>query len=126
MMADGLTYKTIDEYISVVEATPEVRQRLRELHEFIHCLMPEDATERISWQMPTFYWHGNLVHFAAFKHHIGLYPGASGVENIAPKLDGYKYSKGAIQFPHARPLPYALIEEIVRFRIEENRPSGKA
>ncbi|MEA5003017.1 MAG: DUF1801 domain-containing protein, partial [Christensenella sp.] len=91
----------IDEYIA--QYPQELQQKLEEIRQVIHEAAP-DATEKISWNMPTFYLNGNLVHFAMNKAHIGLYPGASGVENFIPKLDGYKYSKGAIQFPLKDPL----------------------
>lgn len=115
--------RTIDEYI---DAVPEpVRGRLRELRSLILGIVP-DAEERISYQIPTFYLKGNLVHFAAFAHHIGFYPTSSGVERFKEELSGYVTSKGAIQFPHSRPLPMALIERIVRFRVQEATSGRKA
>ena len=78
-----------------------------------------DAIEKISWQMPT-YWQGeNLVHFAAFKGHVGLYPGEEGVRAFAGKLGAYDFSKGSIRFPLSEPMPLNLIEEITRFRVRE-------
>lgn len=79
-----------------------------------------DAEETISYGIPTFKLNGNLVHFAAYKNHIGFYPGSSGVNKFSEKLTQYKYSKGTIQFPINKPLPYGLIREIVRFRVKEN------
>ena len=79
-----------------------------------------DAAEKISYQMPTFVLEGNLVHFAAFKNHIGFYPTPSGITEFSEKLKPYKCSKGAIQFPLDMPLPIELIEQIVKFRVEEN------
>lgn len=117
-MADSI-YKTIPEYIENVPATDEARKRMRELHALIKKLAPK-AEERMSWQMPTFWLNGNLVHFAAAKNHLGLYPGASGVANFTNELAGYKTSKGAIQFPYSKPMPWPLIEKIVKFRIKEN------
>jgi uncharacterized protein YdhG (YjbR/CyaY superfamily) len=70
--------------------------------------------------MPTFTLHGNLVHFAAFKNHIGFYPGANGIEAFLEEITEYKSSKGAVQFPHGKPLPYDLITRIVKFRVAEN------
>ena len=70
--------------------------------------------------MPTFYLHGNLVHFAAFKKHIGFYPGASGIANFKDKLAEYKGGKGSVQFPIEEPIPYEIIREIVKFRVAEN------
>lgn len=109
---------TIDEYISAF--SPELQEQMQTLRRVIREEAPE-ATEKITWAMPTFFLHGNLVHFAAFTRHIGLYPGASGVETFLPKLAAYKTSKGAIQFPLDKPLPLALVREIVRFRVDENK-----
>ncbi len=107
-------YSTIDEYIETCE--PSIRPVLQELRLFIKRLAPE-ATEKISWAMPTFYQKGNLVHFFAHKKHIGLYPGANAIEKFAPVFDemGLKYSKGAVQFPIDKPLPWGLIQQIVEF-----------
>ena len=70
--------------------------------------------------MPTFDLHGNLVHFAAFKNHIGFYPAPSGIAAFKEELSGYKGAKGSVQFPLDKPLPYELIREIVKFRVAEN------
>jgi len=70
--------------------------------------------------MPTFYFHGNLVHFAAYKNHIGFYPTSSGIAAFIHELSDYKTSKGAVQFPLNKPLPYDLITKIVKFRVAEN------
>lgn len=110
-------YKTIDEYIKTCE--PEIQKILQEIRRVVHEAAP-DATEKISWDMPTFYLYGNLIHFMAHKAHIGFYPGASGVENFEKKLGEYHTSKGAIQFPIAKPMPYDLITQIVKFRVKEN------
>lgn len=112
------TYTTVDEYIA--QFAPDLQGQLQELRRFIKDLVPE-ATEKISYRMPTFVWHGNLVYFAAFKNHIGFYPCPSGIENFKEKLAVYKSSKGAVQFPLNQPLPYDLIGEIVRFRAAENK-----
>ncbi|MEG0277067.1 MAG: DUF1801 domain-containing protein [Coprobacillus sp.] len=106
----------IDEYIQ--EFPLEKQIRLKEIREIIKESSPQ-ATEKISWAMPTFYLNGNLVHFAQQKNHIGFYPGESGVSSFEDKIQGYKHSKGAIQFPDNRPLPKELIQEIVRFRTQE-------
>lgn len=108
---------TIDEYISGCPA--EVQDSLRLLRGLIREAAP-DAEEKMSWQMPTFYLHGNLVHFAAQKSHIGLYPGPSGVEAFKGKTAEYLTSKGAIRLPYGKPLPLGLIEEVVRLRVREN------
>jgi len=70
--------------------------------------------------MPTFALRGNLVHYAAYEHHIGFYPAPSGITAFAYELAGYKSGKGSIQFPIAEPLPLKLISKIVRFRLAEN------
>lgn len=111
------TYKTIDEYIS--NYPQEMQELLVTLRKVVKEAAP-DAIEKISYQMPTFALYGNLVHFAAFKNHIGFYPAPSGVEAFKDELTAYKCSKGAIQFPIKEPLPYALISKIVRFRVAEN------
>ena len=83
------------------------------------------AQEKISYQMPTFYLNGNLVHFAAYAKHIGFYPTPSGIEKFKRELSEYKHAKGSVQFPQGEPLPVDLIEKIVRFRVEENLNKGK-
>ena len=107
---------SIDEYIA---AKPEdVRPLLKSIRETIHKAAPE-ATEKISWQMPTFFLGENLIHFAAFKKHIGLYPGGEATTEFADRLTGYKTSKGAIQLPLERPIDYELITDIVQWRVSK-------
>lgn len=118
MEKDKNSYQTIDEYIALFPE--DIQQKLRLLRETIHETVPE-AAEKISWQMPTFFLHGNLVHFAAHKSHIGFYPGANGIEAFKERFQSYKSSKGAVQFPLNQPLPLELIKEIVRFRAAENQ-----
>jgi uncharacterized protein YdhG (YjbR/CyaY superfamily) len=108
---------TIDAYIAGFP--PEVQTLLQKLRVVIHAAAP-DAVEKISYQMPTFYLHGNLVHFAAFKNHIGFYPTPSAIADFSEELAIYKSAKGSIQFPIAEPLPFGLIERMVRFRVAEN------
>lgn len=108
----------IDQYI--LKYSEELQLKLQEIRNIIKEAAPE-ATEKISWQMPTFYLNGNLVHFAMHKTHIGFYPGPSGVESFKDKLGEYKNSKGAIQFPLSKPLPKELITDIVKFRVAENK-----
>ncbi|HMB21587.1 MAG: iron chaperone [Chloroflexota bacterium] len=115
-------FETIDEYIA---AFPEdVRDRLQTLRQLIQELAPT-AEEAIKYQMPTFVLNGNLVHFAAFKNHIGFYPTPSGTETFKQELSPYKTAKGSIQFPLAEPLPLPLIRKIVKFRVEENLERGQ-
>ena len=119
MMEDNkIKFNSIDEYIGLYPS--EVQDILTTLRKVIKETAPE-ATEKISYQMPTFAMQGNLVHFAAFTKHIGFYPAASGVAAFTDKLVEYKTYKGAIQFPIDKPLPYELISEIIRFRVDENR-----
>ena len=80
-----------------------------------------DAEEAIKYQIPTFVLNGNLVHFAAFQKHIGLYPTPSGIEQFKDALSKYSSAKGSVQFPLDSPIPYALIKKIVKFRVAENR-----
>ena len=124
MKGNGTTYESIDAYISTFP--PEVQDVLRVLRSVIAAAAP-DAAEKISYQMPTFVLHGNLVHFAVHKSHIGFYPAPSGVEAFKGELTEYHTSKGAVQFPLDKPLPYELIDRMVRFRVAENtaRAEGK-
>lgn len=116
-MEDKITYDSIDDYIS--RFSPEVQDILTTLRKVIKEAAP-GAAEKISYQMPTFALHGNLVHFAAFKSHIGFYPAPSGIEAFKEELSGYKGAKGSVQFPIDKPLPYELISKIVKFRVAEN------
>jgi uncharacterized protein YdhG (YjbR/CyaY superfamily) len=107
----------IDVYIAAFPE--EVQKKLKELRKTIRETAP-DAQEKISYQMPTFAQNGNLVHFAAFKQHIGFYPAPSGIEKYKDELAKYKTSKGAIQFPMNEEIPLDLVREIVKFRLKEN------
>lgn len=117
MEKDKITLNTIDEYI--MQFSPEIQEILKNLRNIVKEAAPE-AKESMSWQMPTFVLHGNLVHFAVHKNHIGLYPGPSGIETFKDDLSSYKSSKGAVQFPMGKPMPYELISRIVKFRVSEN------
>jgi uncharacterized protein YdhG (YjbR/CyaY superfamily) len=108
--------RDIDTYIAGF--SPEVQAILSRVRATIRAAAPE-ATEAIKYGIPTFVLHGNLVHFAAFTRHVGLYPGPSGIEHFAADLSKYTSSKGAVQFPLDRPVPRALIARIVRFRVRE-------
>jgi uncharacterized protein YdhG (YjbR/CyaY superfamily) len=110
-------FTSIDEYITTFPE--DVQATLQELRATIKAAAP-DATEKISYQMPTFYLKGNLVHFAAFKNHIGFYPVPSAIEAFQDELSVYKRSKGAVQFPLDQPMPLDLISRLVKFRVEEN------
>ncbi|WP_019419919.1 iron chaperone [Paenibacillus sp. OSY-SE] len=117
MEGKKITYESIDDYIS--QFPPEVQAILKTLRKVIKESAP-DAKEKISYQMPTFVLHGNLVHFAAYKNHIGFYPTPSGIHAFKDKLAEYKTAKGSVQFPIDKPLPYELINKIVQFRVAEN------
>ena len=108
---------SIDEYIA--NCPEEVQKKLKDLRATIKASAP-DATEKISYQMPTYYLKGNLVHFAALKNHIGFYPTPSGVQAFIKETSKYASTKGAIQFPLDKPLPLKLINKIVKFRVAEN------
>lgn len=116
-MEDSQKIQTVGGYIS--QFPPEVREKLDGLRAVIRKEAP-GAKEKISYGMPSYSLEGALAYFAAFKKHIGFYPGASGVQAFLPRLAGYKTSKGTIQFPLDRPLPLDLVREIVRFRADEN------
>jgi uncharacterized protein YdhG (YjbR/CyaY superfamily) len=109
-------YKTIDEYISSFPQSTQLF--LKDIRNTIKEIIP-DATETISYGMPTFKLKKNLIHFAAYKHHIGIYPTPSGVEVFKKELEEYKTSKGAIQFPLNKPIPLDLIRRIVKYRRNE-------
>jgi len=108
---------SIDVYIE--EQSDEVKPILNRVREIIREAAPE-AQEKISWQMPTFWQGENLIHFCAQKKHLGIYPGAleNLPEEILNRLEGYKTTKGAIQFPYNKPIDYELITEITKARIE--------
>jgi len=113
--------QTIDEYISGFPK--DIQKVLKEIRETIRSAAP-DAEETINYAIPTFKLNGNLVHFAAFKNHIGFYPAPSGIEAFKKELSGYEGAKGSVQFPLDAPMPFALITRIVKFRVKENMEKG--
>jgi uncharacterized protein YdhG (YjbR/CyaY superfamily) len=117
MEENKITYETIDEYI--LQFPQEIQEILKTIRKVVRESAPE-AQEKISYQMPTFALLGNLVHFAAFKNHIGLYPTPSGIEAFKDELSKYKGAKGSIRFPLDEPIPYELIGRIVKLRVAEN------
>jgi uncharacterized protein YdhG (YjbR/CyaY superfamily) len=110
-------FGTIDEYIASFPG--EVRAILETLRQTIQKAAP-DATEAIAYGIPTFRLHGNLVHFAAFRHHISFFPTSSGIAAFRTELSAYKTAKGTVQFPLGKPVPYDLVEKITAFRVTEN------
>ncbi|MEK5255153.1 DUF1801 domain-containing protein [Paenibacillus sp. FSL F4-0125] len=121
-MEGKITYESIDDYIS--KFPPEIQEILSTIRKVIKEAAP-DAKEKISYQMPTFELHGNLVHFAAFKNHIGFYPTPNGIDAFKEELSVYKGAKGSIQFPLNQPMPYELISKIVKYRVAENIQKAK-
>jgi len=115
-------FETIDEYIELFSGN--IKARLIKIRGSIKEIIPE-ATETIKYQMPTYVLFGNLIHFAAFKNHIGLYPTPSGIEAFNEELSEYVTTKGAIQFPNNKPIPYDLIKNIVKFRVKETMDKQK-
>lgn len=113
---------TVDAYIS--QFSEDVQQILRKLRELVRQEAPQ-AEERIAYQMPGYYLNGPLIYFAAFKQHVGLYPTSADLAPFEAELTPYKRSKGTVQFPLNKPIPYDLIARIVRYRVEENLGKGK-
>ena len=107
----------IDEYIDCY--SEEIQLFLKSIRTTIRKAAPE-AGETIKYSIPTFTLNGNLVHFGAFKNHIGFYPAPSGIRAFKKELSGYNVSKGAIQFPYNKKLPIGLITKIIKFRVKEN------
>lgn len=123
MTATRSIYKTIDEYIA---ALPQKAQAImEEIRATIQEAAPE-AQETINYGIPTFTLKGNLVHFAAFPHHIGFYPTPSGIEKFKDELSAYESAKGSVKFPLDQPIPFQLIGEIVAFRVRENLEKAAA
>lgn len=122
MNSEKQTPATIDEYIAGFPS--HVQSILQTIRETVRAAAPE-ATETIKYAMPTYVLNGNLVHFAAFKNHIGFYPVPSGIEKFKKELSGYKGAKGSVQFPLDEPMPYDLIRRIVEFRVKENKARAK-
>lgn len=115
--------QTIDEYIAC--HTPEIQEKLEKIRATIRKAAPK-AEEAISYMIPTFKLHGNLVHFAAYKNHIGFYPGAGGIAAFQEELAGYETSKGTVQFSLDKRLPLTLIAKIVKFRVQQNLDKAAA
>lgn len=117
MQTDKPKPTDIDSYIAdFPKATQALLQQIRAT---IQAAAP-DATETISYAIPTFVYHGNLVHFAGYKQHIGFYPGAAGIEAFKDEICQYKWAKGSVQFPLNEPLPLDLVTRIVTYRLAQN------
>ncbi len=115
-------YTTIDEYISSFPL--ETQKILQQLREDLQRMVPE-AKQKISYAIPTFTLNGNLIHFAGYKNHIGLYPGSKAIEIFAEDLKNYPTSTGTVQFPIDKPLPMVLIKKIVDFCVAQNLAKKK-
>ena len=109
---------TIDEYIA--QFPDDVQEIMVEIRRIIHEAAPQ-AEERISYQIPGFYQNGMLVWFGGHQKHIGFYPTGEGIEAFKDELSEYKTSKGAVQFPLDKPIPYDLIRSMVIHRVEKNQ-----
>jgi uncharacterized protein YdhG (YjbR/CyaY superfamily) len=117
MKTDQTVPKTINGYIAGFPH--DVQEILEKIRMTIRKAAP-DAEETISYQIPTFTLKGNLVHFAAFKKHIGFYPTSTGIEKFKKELAVYEGAKGSVKFPFDKPIPFGLISKIVKFRVKEN------
>lgn len=113
---DNKTSNNIDEYIS--NFPENVQATLQKLRRVIKESAPE-AKEAISYGMPAFKLNGNLVYFAAYKTHIGFYPTSSGIQAFKNELSSYDTSKGTVRLPIGKPVPFALVKKIVKFRVKE-------
>ena len=122
MEKNKVGFVSIDEYIAMFPK--ETQTILEEIRATIKAAAPE-AVEKISYQMPTFALKGNLVHFAAWKNHIGFYPAPSGIQAFKNETSRYEGSKGTLQFPIDEPLPLGLIRRIVKYRVAENLKKAK-
>ena len=123
MKSSSTKPETIDEYIA---GFPEnIQKILKKIRTTIRRAAPA-AEEAIRYQIPTFILNGNLVHFAAFKNHIGFYPAPTGTAKFKKELSAYESGKGSVQFPLDEPIPYDLIAKIVEFRAKENAVKAKA
>lgn len=120
---EGQKPTNIDEYIAGFP--PEIQSLLEKMRATIRAAAPQ-AVEAISYQMPTFKLEGNLVHFAAFKHHIGFYPTPTGVAEFEEELSAYPRGRGSVQFPLDQSIPYDLVYRIVKFRVQQNLEKAAA
>jgi uncharacterized protein YdhG (YjbR/CyaY superfamily) len=122
MKATSKKFKTVDEYFSAFPApTKNILQGLRKT---IKEVAPQ-AEEVISYNMPAFKLNGVLVYYAAYEKHIGFYPTSSPIKVFKKELEGYKTSKGAIQFPIEKAIPKTLVKNIVKYRLKENLERAK-
>ena len=116
-------FQTVEEYIAGHDG--EVRERMEQLRALILACSPH-ITEKIAWGMPTFVLNGNLVHFSAEKRHLGFHPAASAIQAFESRLQDYSCSKGTVQLPYEKPMPYDLLREMVLFRVGEQMKKEEA
>ena len=121
-MATSSQFNTMDEYIA--KFPNNVRDVLEELMRVIRESAPK-AEETISYGIPTFKLNGNLVYFAAWKNHVGFYPGSSAIEAFKKELFPIKQAKGSVQFPLDKPISFDLVKKIVKFRVKEKESKKK-
>jgi uncharacterized protein YdhG (YjbR/CyaY superfamily) len=117
MKTDHITPKNIDDYIA--GSPPDVQVILKRIRATIREAAP-GAEEAIKYRLPTFVLSGNLVHFGAFKKHIGFYATPTGNKKFREELSPYEGAKGSVQFPLDKPIPYGLVSKMVKFRVKEN------
>lgn len=122
MKKAGAAPASVDDYIATFPAG--VQKRLQSIRRAIRKAAPE-AEEKISYRIPAFTLGGNLIYFAAFRNHIGVYPGAAAIVAMKADLQGYRTAKGTVQFPHDQPLPLPLIEKLVQFKVDHNAQRTK-
>jgi len=123
MKTEQTIHETIDEYIA--DFPPDVQAILEKLRATIRKAAP-DAEEAMKYRLPTFVLNGNLVHFGAFKKHIGFYATPTGNEKFRKELSVYEGAKGSVQFPLDKPIPYDLVSRMVKFRVKENLEKAAA
>ena len=116
--------EAIDEFL--VTCSGKILRKLEEMRKTIQAVVPAEATEKISYGIPTFYLNGNLVHFAGYENHIGFYPGSAPIAEFKEDLKGYKTSKGTVQFPLDKSLPLELIKKITKACAKRNKAKKKS
>jgi uncharacterized protein YdhG (YjbR/CyaY superfamily) len=125
-MTDRSAPRTINEYIAAFP--PDIQSILERIRLTIRQAVPK-AKEKISYKMPAFALHGDLIYFAAFKKHIGVFPPVRGDEKLSKEISRYRGEKGNLKFPLDEPIPYGLIARVVKFRVKEHaervRPKRK-
>ena len=116
-------FQTVDEYIGTFPK--ETQDILEEIRKLIKSTAPEDAEEKISYNIPSFQWHGYLIYFAGYEHHIGVYPTPPGDEKFEKLISPYVKGKGTLQFPLNKSIPYDVIKEVVKWAVKRNEVKVK-